>query len=116
MVLISDGQATGSALTTRPTPRPPPNRRRIASPDRSRNGRGRSQVNPRAGQSRPAYQSGTPGPISGTKLVADLGAAVAIPHQLHSDGGPGRELLRDGAEPEYTDGHDEPGTLQWTGT
>ena len=62
------------------------------------------------------YQSGTPGPIDKTKLIADLGAAVAVPVNF-----PLTETLGatfSAAEVSSTTGTVTPGagTLVWTGT
>jgi len=81
MVLISDGQATGSALASATTAA---NNAKAAGdriiPIGLGTGTNVSQANLSGWASQSSYyQSGTPGPISKTKLVTDLGAAVAIP-------------------------------------
>ena len=59
-----------------------------------------------AGQLLPVRNAG---PINKTKLISDLGAAVAMPVHLHGHRDPRRELLRCAAELADRHGHDRPG-------
>ena len=81
MVLISDGQASGADLTnaTAAATNAKAAGVRIV-PIGIGTGSDVSQANLSSWASQSSYyQSGTPGPIDTTKLVADLGAAVAVP-------------------------------------
>jgi hypothetical protein len=118
MVLISDGQATGSELTSASNAATSAK----AAGDRIvpiglGTGSDVSQANLSSWASQASYyQSGTPGPINQTKLVADLGAAVAIPTNFTVTETLGANFAA--APQSSTTGTvtTSPGTLQWTGT
>ena len=118
MVLISDGQATGAALTSATNAATAAKNAgdRIV-PIGLGTGSDVSQTNLSTWASQASfYQSGTPGPISTTKLVADLGAAVAIPTNFTVTETLGANFAA--ARQSSTTGTvtTSPGTLQWTGT
>jgi hypothetical protein len=81
MVLITDGQATGSLLTATTTAATNAKAAGVTIvPIGIGTGADVSQTNLQSwASSSGSYQAGTPGPINQTKLVSDLGAAVAVP-------------------------------------
>lgn len=120
MVLVTDGQATGSALTnaTAEATLAKQNGIRIV-PIGIGTGADVSQTNLEtwATPATPSsYQSGSPGPISKTKLVADLGAAVAVPVSFTLTETLGANFAA--TIPNASTGSVVPGTgtLVWTGT
>jgi Mg-chelatase subunit ChlD len=118
MVLITDGQATGSLLTD--TSNAATSAKGAGDrivPIGLGTGADVSQANLESWASQPSYyQSGTPGPVSGTKLVADLGAQVAIPTDFTVTETLGAKFAA--APQSSTTGTvtTAPGTLQWTGS
>jgi hypothetical protein len=76
-----------------------------------------SQANLSTWASQPSYyQSGTPGPISTTKLVADLGVAVATPTNFTATETLGANFAATPQSSTTGTVTTSPGTLQWTGT
>lgn len=118
MVLISDGQATGSALTSASNAATAAKNAgdRIV-PIGLGTGTDVSQANLSTWASQPSYyQSGTPGPISTAKLVADLGAAVAIPTNFTATETLGANFAATPQSSTTGTVTTSPGTLVWTGT
>ena len=110
------GERRGARRTRTPPRRPP--RRTASASSRSASARTSSTANLQSWASQSSYyQSGTPGPIDKTKLITDLGAAVAVPTTFTVTETLGRELLRRRAELDRrARSRPAPGSLQWTGT
>jgi von Willebrand factor type A domain len=116
MVLVTDGQATGSDLTNATTAATNAKASGVdivpvgigsdASPD---------NLQAWASQAS-SYQAGTPGPIDGTKLVSDLGALVAVPTSFTLGEALGANFSAAAQSVSTGSVTTGPGTLQWTGS
>jgi hypothetical protein len=116
MVLITDGQATGSALTA------------ATNAATAAKGSGDEIVpigigtdvtedNLTTWATQPgSYQSGTPGPIDKTKLISDLGALDSVPTNFTLAEALGANFSAVPQTPSTGTVTTGPGTLQWTGS
>ena len=116
IVLMTDGQAAGAELTNATTAADTAKASgaRIVSVGI---GADASPGNLQGWASQPSYyQSGTPGPIDRSKMISDLGAAVAVPTNFtvtETLGANFSAAPQSSSTGSVTTG---PGTLQWTGS
>ena len=117
MVLISDGQASGAELTSATNAATSAKGAgvRIASIGLG-TGSDVSTANLTAWASSNSYQSGTPGPIVKTKLISDLGAAVAVPTTFTVTEALGANFTAAPVSSTTGTVTTGSGSLQWTGT
>ena len=118
IVLMSDGQATGTELT---------NANDAATAAKTTGGariltvgigEDATPANLQGWATQPSYyQSGTPGPIDKMKLISDLGAAVAAPTNFTLTDAPGTNFaLAPQAFTAGTSATASAGTITWTGS